>query len=118
MAASALALCCAPCAAQEAIATAKGGPAGDAPAPPPTEPVDIAPHLDGPDQILRSIGPCGGLPDPDTGKPDRRPHGEVHAGVGTHGYREAGGTVCIPLKDGVAATISVDAGRYPGWGPR
>ena len=104
-------------AAQEVIPTAQGAPMGGAPPAPPPGPVDI-PHPDllGADTIRR-IGPCGGFAD-EHGKPDKSPHGEVHASVGTGGYREAGGIVCVPIGDSAAATVSIDAGRYPGWRPR
>lgn len=104
--------------AQEAIATAKTAADGGAPTPPPAGPALLAPHLDGAEDIVRPPGPCGNFRDPDTGKVEKTPHGEVHAGVGTGGYREAGGTVCVPLSDSASATISVDAGRYPTWRPR
>ncbi|HWF00229.1 MAG TPA: hypothetical protein VG248_10575 [Caulobacteraceae bacterium] len=99
---------------QEAIATATTTADRDAPAPPSSEPLQIRPHLDGAEDIVRAPGPCGGFRDPDTGKVEKTPHGEVHAGVGTGGYREAGGTVCVPLSDNVSATVAVDAGHY-GW---
>lgn len=104
-------------AAQEVIPTAQGAPMGGAPMAPPPGPVEIAhPDLLRADGIQR-IGPCGGLPD-EHGKPDKSAHGEVHASVGTGGYREAGGIVCVPIGDNFAATLAVDAGRYPGWRPR
>ena len=101
---AALALAAGPAVADEVIATA---PAAGAPpaAPAGPEPLQLPVHRRGGD-VLRPLGPCGA--------PDRRPHGEVWAGVGTHGYREGGGVVCTPLGDHAAATIAVDAGRYGG----
>src|SRR5262245_43028587 len=39
--------------------------------------------------------------------PDRKPHGEVWAGIGTHGYREIGGVVTQPIGDCSFVTIAV-----------
>jgi hypothetical protein len=39
--------------------------------------------------------------------PDRKPHGEVWAGIGTHGYREVGGVVTQPIGDCGSVTIAV-----------
>ncbi|MDE2356859.1 MAG: hypothetical protein KGL69_08910 [Alphaproteobacteria bacterium] len=102
------------------VATAHDDAFGGAPPPPPTGPIALAARrFDGADNIVRPIGPCGGGIDPKTGKLDMNPHGEAFVGVGSAGYREAGGTVCIPLKDNIAAQISVDVGRFPyyGYGP-
>jgi hypothetical protein len=54
--------------------------------------------------------------DPQTGKMDKSPHGEVFAGAGSAGYREAGGQVCVPVGDHVAAHLAVDVGRFPYYG--
>ena len=103
--------------AQEAIPTAGGAPI-DAPIPASTGPLRLPDHrIDNGDDILRSVGPCGAPPKPD-GTPDRSPHGEVFAGVGTHGYREGGGVVCLPIGDKAAVTLAVDAGRIDGRGGR
>jgi hypothetical protein len=40
--------------------------------------------------------------------PDRNPHGEVWAGIGTGGYREAGGVVTKPLGDCGSVTVAID----------
>jgi hypothetical protein len=40
--------------------------------------------------------------------PDRKPHGEVWAGIGTGGYREAGGVVTKPLGDCGSVTVAID----------
>lgn len=46
--------------------------------------------------------------------PDGKPHGEVWAGAGTHGYREAGGVVTEPLGACGQLTIGVSTsgGRF------
>ena len=46
--------------------------------------------------------------------PDGKPHGEVWAGAGTHGYREAGGVVTEPLGQCGQLTIgiSTSGGRF------
>jgi hypothetical protein len=110
----------APALADEAIPTASGASAG-APASPPLDPdsgpLRLSDHVDGPD-ALGPVGPCGGPAFKENGKPDRTPHGEVWAGVGTHGYREIGGALCAPIGDSSALSIAVDAGRLDGWGHR
>lgn len=104
-------------AAQEAIPTAAGSPTGGAPVPASGGPLRLADRIDSGDDIVRSIGPCG-APAKANGKPDRSPHGEVFAGVGTRGYREAGGIVCVPLGDKASVTVAVDAGRIEDRGRR
>ncbi len=103
--------------AQEAISTAAGSPTGGAPVPASSGPLSLPDRIDNGDDIIRSVGPCGAPPKPD-GRPDRSPHGEVFAGVGTHGYREGGGVVCVPLGDKAAVTLAVDAGRIGDRGGR
>jgi hypothetical protein len=106
-------------AAQEAIPTAANSPTGGAPTPISSAgPLRLSDHRDyGGDDIVRSVGPCGAPPKPD-GTPDKSPHGEVYAGVGTHGYREGGGVVCVPIGDKAAVTVAVDAGRIGDRGGR
>lgn len=103
--------------AQEAIPTAAGSPTGGAPVPASTGPLRLPDRIDNGDDIVRSVGPCGAPPKAD-GKPDRSPHGDVFAGVGTHGYREGGGVVCVPIGDKAAVTLAVDAGRIGDRGGR
>jgi hypothetical protein len=104
----------APATAQQAISTAQDSQLGGAPPAPATGPVNLPPHRqDLAQNIVRPVGPCGGLPDPDTGKLDKSPHGEVFAGVGTHGYRETGGAVCVPVGDHAAVNVAVDVLNYP-----
>lgn len=109
----------APALAQEAIPTASDAPLGGAPTPPPGSPQSLGPRpsFDGADIVRGPLNGCG-VPPKEDGSPDKNVHGEVYAGVGNHGYREAGGTACIPIGDHSAATISVDAGRYPTWRSR
>ena len=103
--------------AQEAIPTATGSPTGGAPVSESTGPIRLPNRIDTGDDIVRSVSPCGAPPKAD-GKPDRSPHGEVFAGVGTHGYREGGGVVCLPIGDKAAVTLAVDAGRIGDRGGR
>ena len=104
--------------AQEVFATAAGAPMGGAPLAGPPGPIAIQNHFNGGDDIIRNIGPCGGPAKTADGKTDKTPHGEVFAGVGTHGYREGGGVVCLPLGDHAAATIAIDVGQMNGRGWR
>jgi hypothetical protein len=115
----AVALLASPALAQEAIPTASGAPLGGAPTPQPEWPQSLGqrPSFDGADIVRGPLNGCG-VPPKEDGSPDKNVHGEVYAGAGTHGYREAGGTACIPIGDHSAATISVNAGRYPTWGWR
>ena len=104
--------------AQEAIPTASGAPGDGAPPAPESGPLRLSDRTDqGPD-ILRPVGPCGAPALKENGKPDRTPHGEVWAGVGTNGYRDIGGAVCAPLGDNAALSVAVDAGQINGWGRR
>lgn len=49
--------------------------------------------------------------------PDGKAHGEVWGGVGTHGYRDAGGAVTIPTGKCSSVSIAVDRvqGDLGGW---
>ena len=105
--------------AQEAISTAAGAPSGGAPAEsPPGDTLRLSDHVDQGPGFLRPIGPCGGPARTEDGKPDKTPHGSVWAGVGTSGYRELGGALCVPLGDNGALAIAVDAGQINGGGYR
>ncbi|HEY2179386.1 MAG TPA: hypothetical protein VGH15_12465 [Caulobacteraceae bacterium] len=105
--------------AQEAIPTAANAADGGAPAAASNGgPITISNRREHDDRGPVRIGPCGGVSvsvDGSPPKPDKTPHGEVWGAVGTHGYREAGGEVCIPLGDNGRVTLAVDAGR---WGRR
>ena len=61
---------------------------------------------DGADEPLRD--------NPD-GRPDRRIHGEVGAGIGTGGYRSAYGVVNIPIGKSSSVTVAASTGHndYP-----
>ena len=102
--------------AQEAIPTAAHAVNGGAPVFTPADTLMVPGPLHGADNILRARSACGAPPTAN-GKPDRAAHGEVFASVGSHGYREAGGAVCVPLGDHASATLAVDAGRVDrhGW---
>ena len=98
--------------AQEAIPTAAGAPENGAPIPASSpKPLSIDDNRDRFDDGPRPVNRCG-APAHDDGSPDRSVHGQVFAGVGTRGYREAGGVACIPLGDKAAATLAVDVGQY------
>jgi hypothetical protein len=105
-------IACEPSWAQEAIATASNSPA---PAPTATAaPLTIGRRQGFSDEGAPIIGPCGAVGDVHEGvaeKPDKAPHGSVSASVGTHGYREVGGEVCIPVGDRTAVSIAFDAGH-------
>ena len=81
------------------------GPAAPQPTTPPP-PLPSAAAASAESQPI-AMGPCG----PEKVKPDGRletaPHGEVEAGVGTHGYRELGGAVCQPIGQDGAVAVSV-----------
>jgi len=98
--------------AQEAIPTASAAPP---PAPPPSAaPLWISEHADFDDAGPPLIGPCGAVGAVHDGvaeKPDHNPHGEVFAGIGTSGYREVGGAICVPIGDHAAVSIAVDTAR-------
>ena len=98
--------------AQEAIATANNTPP---PAPPANAaPLLLARHEGFSDEGAPLVGPCGAVGEVRDGvaeKPDKKPHGSVSASVGTHGYREVGGEVCVPVGDRTAVSIAFDTGR-------
>jgi hypothetical protein len=101
---------------QEAIPTAPETADGGAPPAPPTEsPLRLSDHFDRGPEFLGPRGPCGGPAKTESGKTDTTPHGEVWAGAGTRGYRDAGGVVCLPLSAKTSITIAVDAGQIDGW---
>lgn len=96
--------------ADEAIPTGANAPQGGAPIPAQAPPIRLPTSEPVDDDSPRPVGPCGGVAKAD-GRPDRGPHGEVFAGVGTRGYREVGGVVCTPLGDRGAVIIAVDAAK-------
>ncbi len=98
--------------AQEAISTATNAPAAGAPAPAASSaPIVLSDSIEEDDAGPLPVGPCGAVGQVHDGvveKPDKRPHGAVWAGVGTSGYREAGGVICAPIGDHSAVTIGID----------
>lgn len=89
------------------------------------QPADAAPPLPTDPSLTAGagqplvMGPCGPTKAKADGAPDSSPHGEVEAGVGTHGYRELAGSVCKPIGD--TGAVSVSVGESQGgwrWGPR
>jgi hypothetical protein len=108
--------------AQEAIATGPEGapPAAEAPWAP------LAEDPQSPEAIGQwARGVIAGQPSEDgqklartgcTPPDDRRPHGEVWAGIGTRGYRELGGVVTQPIGKCGSVTIAVD--KMESDGPR
>ena len=105
--------------AQEAIPTAANAIDGGAPAVTDSGPITISNRREHDDRGPIRVGPCGAVSESTDGTmpppPDKKPHGEVWGGVGTHGYRDVGGVVCIPVGDHSAVTLAVDSTR---WGRR
>lgn len=104
-----------PAAAEEAVATADR--AASAPAAIEASPLpDAAPagaDPEAPDARAHPRARSRGCEPP----PDRKPHGEVWAGIGTGGYRSVGGVVTQPIGNCGSLTVGVsyERGRY---GPR
>jgi len=107
--------------AQEAIPTAANAPGGGAPPTTATGngPIKLSDHeSDHDDRGPVPIGPCGApYKSVNDGPPqqDKSPHGEVWAGVGTHGYRNVGGAVCVPVGANAQVTVAIDSTQ---WGRR
>jgi hypothetical protein len=114
----------APAGAQEAISTNSGaGPAAEAPAPPLASPDRDQRQANG-DWARRVMAGQPSADDRDADaaakgcqrNPDRAPHGEVWAGVGTGGYNTVGAVVTQPIGDCAQATVAVsrtEGGRVP-----
>lgn len=66
------------------------------------------PARDGPETEAEMASRC---PQP----PDRKPHGEVWAGVGTGGYNTVGGVVTQPIGDCGSATVAISR-SHNAWG--
>ena len=63
------------------------------------------------------IGPCGPTKAKPDGSPDQAAHGVVEAGIGTHGYRHLGASVCKPI--GTNGAVAVSISQTDGdWGGR
>ncbi|HEY5288499.1 MAG TPA: hypothetical protein VIJ59_00570 [Caulobacteraceae bacterium] len=107
--------------AQEAIPTAANAPGGGAPPVQATAggPITIQDkRSERDDRGPVPIGPCGvpyKMSNDGPPRQDKTPHGEAWAGVGTHGYRDVGGAVCIPVGKAAEVIIAVDSSR---WGRR
>jgi hypothetical protein len=107
-----------PLAAQEVITTDRAASA-PRPSTDPAPPIGVS--RERPDEIDTS-NPCGPGPTPRKVQydangvpiPDRSIHGEVEAGIGTHGYREVGGSVCVPVSDKGFVAMSVDQTQFDG----
>jgi len=56
-----------------------------------------------------AMGPCGPEKVKPNGELETAPHGEVYGGVGNHGYREIGGTICQPIGQNGAVSVSIDS---------
>ena len=80
------------------LATAKGTPA----APPSTTQADIQRFID------------EGAADDKAGPlPDRKPHGYVSVGVGSHGYKEVAGAITAPVGN-AEVSLAIDTGSVDG----
>jgi hypothetical protein len=64
-----------------------------------------------------AMGPCGPERVKSDGKLDTAPHGEVEAGIGTHGYRHLAGAVCQPVGQNAAVAVSASVSQAQ-WGRR
>lgn len=109
----------APAAAQEVISTAPAAGRHDAPdasANPPARPLNQnqADYDDTGPPIV--VGPCGPTAPAKDGGPDKAPHGEITAAVGTNGYRSISGVVCEPIGDRTSVTIAAGQNQWRGWG--
>jgi hypothetical protein len=128
LAATALGFAASAAAAQEVVQSGETGapPSAHAPNAPPAQVGD-------PDQSPEAIGAwargvMAGRPssDPELAAapgakpprcqppPDKKPHGEVWAGAGTGGYREAGGVVTMPVGDCGQVTLAIDKTEFAG----
>jgi hypothetical protein len=100
-------------AAGEVVTTA--GASGQAPpqAAQPAAPLSVQPHRDADlgGQTPPLVNPrCPMVP------PDGKAHGEVWGGVGTSGYRDAGGAVTVPTGKCSSVSIAIDRAQGDfGW---
>jgi hypothetical protein len=111
-----LLLCAAPAWADGPIATTSRAQAS-APQPstaPP--PLPSSQNVSGAPQPV-AMGPCGLEKVKPNGELETAPHGEIEAGVGNHGYREIGGTICQPIGQNGAVSVSIDR-TQAAWGRR
>jgi hypothetical protein len=89
--------------------------AARAPPQPQAAPPPLAGVTDNASPQPMAMGPCGPERVKPDGKLDTAPHGEIEAGVGTHGYRHVAGAICQPI--GQNGAIAVSAGQSQ-WGRR
>jgi hypothetical protein len=87
----------------------------------PPQPQAAAPPLPGvsdgaPGQRV-AMGPCGPERVKPDGKLDTAPHGEIEAGIGTHGYRHLAGAVCQPIGQNASVAVSASVSQAQ-WGRR
>ena len=80
--------------------------ADQAPPQPQTSAPPLPDHGDGAAPPRVGMGPCGPERVKSDGKLDTAPHGEIEAGVGTHGYRHLAGTICQPVGQNSAVQVS------------
>jgi hypothetical protein len=111
-----LLLCAAPAWADEPIATTSSAQAS---APQPSAVPPPLPSRQGAPAGVQPVamGPCGPEKIKPNGELETAPHGEVTAGVGNHGYRELGGTICQPIGQNGAVSVSIDQ-TQGNWGRR
>jgi hypothetical protein len=111
------------------ITTSRAGdpPSAQAPAAPIGPGLDPIPRAEAPGDWARRV--MAGDPAPEEvaqaqpgrcpARVDKRPHGQVWAGIGTGGYREVGGVVTQPIGDCATVTIGMSRteGRFAGHPP-
>ena len=61
-----------------------------------------------------AMGLCGPERVKPDGKLDTAPHGEIEAGIGTHGYRHLAGAVCQPIGQNAAVAVSASVSQAQG----
>ncbi|HWE98223.1 MAG TPA: hypothetical protein VG248_00320 [Caulobacteraceae bacterium] len=82
-----------------------------APPQPQTSAPPLPDHGDGAAPQRVAMGPCGPERVKSDGKLDTAPHGEIEAGIGTHGYRHLAGTVCQPIGQNGAVQVSASTSQ-------
>jgi hypothetical protein len=87
----------------------------------PPQPQAAAPPLagvgDGAPMQRVAMGPCGPERVKPDGKLDTAPHGQIEAGIGTHGYRHLAGAVCQPIGQDASVAVSASVSQAQ-WGRR
>ncbi len=103
--------------AEEVIATAANATPPDvSKAPPPgpllpPKPSNLAPVQPGPCGLgpVEKVAPVDANGEPAV---DHSPHGEVSVGMGSHGYRFAEGSVCVPVGENGFVAVDVGTGQF------